>query len=235
MVSGRPKRCWNCGFLYALWRSGRTARDAVVDPDELRNEEIMDKLTRISHGSLDSSDTEAAALAILEKLVSGLPYDAADGQPALPRLKDIISFQCLRQELKPLMLGFVGIDEITKTSRSPREQLEYITEAVQITAKRVLKELYETERTECGYFPYHPGFPAHQHSELQLDRIRADREEAFKQLAIQVQASLTGQSIEQQRKANLLTLGLLIVAAVSLALSLTSILISILIATGRLS
>lgn len=215
MVSDRPKRCWNCGFLYAILRSGRTARDAIVDPDELRNEAIMDELTRVSQGSPDSSDTQVAAIGILEKPISGLPYDAADGPLAFPAWKDIISFQCLWQKFDPLMLGFLNIDERVKKFSSLQERDNYRARVVRQTAGCVLRELYETDRSQCPYFPYRPGFSAKEHAELQLADIRMRREEAFQQMAMSIQSSLQSRAIQQQKIQNWITLGLLIATILS--------------------
>jgi len=227
------KRCINCGYLYAEALTGRTAKDSQFDPERLRQPSVIHELQAFLNLTANI-DRGANAIKVLHDDLTWLSYDKRDRYGSY-LWKECAWLHCLKRIFEPPMVLPLWELEEHAPETGP-ERYEYLYRGVSAVVREVLDTIWHADRESCtGYFPYHPGFSSREHIDLQLEDIRMRREEAFQELAIKVQSYLGGQSIAQQRKANLLTLGLLIVAAVSLALSLTSIVISILIATGRLS
>ena len=226
------KRCINCGYLYAEALTGRTAKDSQFDPERLRQPSVIDKLQ--SFLTLTANiDRGANAIKVLHDELTWLSYDKRDGYGSY-LWKECAWLQCLKRIFEsPMLLPLWELEEHAPETGS--ERYEYLYRGVSTVVRNVLDTIWHTDRESCpGYFSYHAGFSAKQHLELQLDDIRAKREEAFKQMTMSVQSYFQGLAVQEQRKSNWLTLGLLIVAALSLILSVVSLVISVLLATGRL-
>lgn len=230
--SKRLKRCINCGYLYAEAFTGRTAKDSQFDPERLRQPVVLEELQSFL-ALTDNIERGANALKVLYGDLTWLSHDKRDGYGSY-LWKECVWLQCLKRIFEPPMLLPLWKLEEGAPETGP-EHNEYLYRGVSAVVRNVLDTIWHADRENClGYFPYHAGFTAKQHLELELDDIRAKREQAFKQMTMSVQSYFQGLAVQEQRKSNWLTLGLLTVAALSLILSVVSLVISVLVATGRL-
>ena len=193
-----PKYCWNCGFLYAFTSLGETAKDCIFDPEAIRDEAEFPIIERlIESGKRDE---------LLGRPVTAMIYNKRHGTPGKYTWLCCDGFHCLKGMFAPY-------DLITGPGYRTANDFEKIYQCL----PGLMSIVKATEGESCPhYFAYRRGFSARDHVDLQLEDIRMRREEAFQQMALNIQSAFQSQSIQQQRINNLITGGSLTVAILSL-------------------
>jgi hypothetical protein len=161
------KCCARCGFLYGLADGASTSTEAVFDPDLIRSPDYPQK----------SGQKQGYSPSI----IASRPYTKQVSHHTHPRVNEHTwsntkTLCCYLNKIDPLQ----SIGPVEEPAASPL--WKWIEDAIR------------SDRESCdGFFSYHPGYTAAQHSELRLEEQRAERAEAHEKM-------LAEWSIEQEER-----------------------------------